>query len=590
MKEKLRKVFCCCDFARSASGAEDKGAFLKKRLQAKCLAFLLKCCTPQETVIPPAEWRRLYGKWAPIGSEGAEVLCELLLNQRNERGAGDGGRRMLTLDLQGLRIGDDGVQALVPFITCDDGLVTFTLSGNDITDKGVNILLKALQASPSSVRRLSLIDNPLTADGVLRVINFCATRSLTLTELSLSRGVGAEGTRHAFVHEQLTQKMKDEFIKLLHSSQGNTLVSFHYSGFRGKDFDAAAFGSILETALCQSKLQHLALSDCYTSFHCDHKKGDSSQSLAEPLCLASAGLCSSKTQLKSLELQIPLSEEAVTALAAGISGATFLSKLSLRGCSMSAESLRIIGNALAGNSTLISLDLSHQSHEVAHPLCGSHWRSRLSTGRTSSIGLLSRRPLLPVFEALHRNRTLQELIVLGIDIFNSDVEELCACVERSGNHVICHVRHTGLNSEPLAIKLESLLSQNRSKCRGDLFARTAVVKHSDPIQLPPSGKDKDARPKLQAQMENKIKECTEPMGNCQTPATPAVLGKVKRPGKGKNNEKNDGEQDRCVFARVVTTAVSVSSDSIDASPTLATPSPIFYSPCESCPLQCVASL
>ncbi|RNC57847.1 hypothetical protein TcCL_ESM04586, partial [Trypanosoma cruzi] len=232
-----------------------------------------------------------------------------------------------------------------------------------------------------------------------------------------------------------------------------------------------------------------------------------------------------------------LSEEAVTALAAGISGATFLSKLSLRGCSMSAESLRIIGNALAGNSTLMSLDLSHQSHEVAHPLCGSHWRSRLSTGRTSSIGLLSRRPLLPVFEALHRNRTLQELIVLGIDIFNSDVEELCACVERSGNHVICHVRHTGLNSEPLAIKLESLLSQNRSKCRGDLFARTAVVKHSDPIQLPPSGKDKDARPKPQAQMENKIKECTEPMSNCQTPATPAVLGKVKTPGKGKNNEK-----------------------------------------------------
>ncbi|EKF33508.1 hypothetical protein MOQ_002617 [Trypanosoma cruzi marinkellei] len=502
----------------------------------------------------------------------------------------DGGRRMLTLDLQGLRIGDDGVQALVPFITCDDGLVNFTLSGNDITDKGVDILLKALQASPSSVRQLSLLDNPLTADGVLRVINFCATRSLNLTELSLSRGVGTEETQHALVHEQLTQKMMEEFIKLLHSSQKNTLVSFHYGGFKGKDFDAAAFGSILKTALCQSKLQHLALHDCYTSFHCDHKKGELLQSLAEPFWLASAGLCSSTTQLKSLELQIPLSEEAVTALASGISGATVLSKLSLRGCRMSVESLRIIGNALADNTTLLSLDLSHQIHEVVHPLCGSHWRSRLSTGCVSSNGLPSSRPLLPVFEALHRNRTLQELIVLGLDIFNSDVEELCACVERSENHVICHVRHTGLNSEPLAIKLESLLSQNRSKCRGCLFARTSVVRHCDPIQIPSSGKDKDARTKPQAQMENKIKEGTEPRSNCQTPAPPAVLSEVKTPGNGEDNEKNDGEQDGCVLAQVVTTAVSASSDSIDSGRTVATPSAIFYSPSESCPLQCVVNL
>ncbi|ESL09683.1 hypothetical protein TRSC58_02593, partial [Trypanosoma rangeli SC58] len=515
MEDCLRSLLCCRFVASCVdygTNAKDDEIVLKNRiLEAKYLAYLLKCCTPNEPVIPPPKWRRCYGKWVSLGPKGAEALSELLMNQLNCKATADGGRRVLTLDLHSLRIGDDGVRAFAPFIAREHRLVALVLSGNDITDEGVKVLLEALQVSSPSMRRLSLIDNPLTADGVRRVCELCANSSFPLTELALGRGVDGKEALQSLAHVKSAQTMNAGSIELLLSHCGNTLVSFTYGGFKGMDFAVEDFVFILQMALYQTKLRHLALHDCYTTIPCSLTNGESSNSLAAPFRLVSEALCSPMAQLQSLKLQISLSEEAVTALAVGISGATVLAKLSLRGCNMSAESLCIIGKALANNRTLLFLDLSHQSKEVAHPLCDSHWMSRLHTGKVNSNTFCSRRPLLPIFEALHRNRTLQELILLGIDVVNSDVEELCACVERSGNCVIRRVQYTGVNSKTLAIKLEGLLGRNRiqshNRNHNDVLAGTNIIKNSDPTKSQPTPEDNVAQCKLEAPMEQNATPC-----------------------------------------------------------------------------------
>ncbi|KEG10757.1 hypothetical protein DQ04_03331010 [Trypanosoma grayi] len=490
MRARLREILTCCTDARNVSGTADTeqatAAVESKQMRERCIASLVRCCTPQESVIPPLRWRKRYGKWAPIGLEGVEAIREQLLRQQNSfaRGGADEYRSTLALELYGLWIQDDGVKALAPVITSDNRLVSLVLGGNNITDEGVVALLSALEQSPKSLNRLALNDNPITAAGVLRIIGFCAAKTLPLTELVLSRVGRREERRQQLQLQQqqrasdesgaLPESMEDSFVALLHSENGGTLKSFTYRGSDSADFDAPGFGAVLQTALCRSNLQHLALQNCYTSVPSTGTQQHSAKSLAAPFTIAAAGLCSARTALRSLELQIPLSEEAVTALAAGISDATQLSRLSLRGCNMGAESLRIIGDALVTNYTLVCLDLSYQSTEIAHPLCDSHWMSQVQAGRANSNVHSSSRPLLPIMKALHRNSTLQELIVLGIDIVDDDVEELCACIERSGNKVIRHVRHTGVNSKPLTIKLEGLLSRNCNLI-GDEPQRTCSV-------------------------------------------------------------------------------------------------------------------
>ncbi|RNF27022.1 uncharacterized protein Tco025E_00706 [Trypanosoma conorhini] len=586
MKNRLRRLLRCCLFASCAEdceSAEDDAIVLKNRLlEAKYLAYLFQCCTPQEPVIPPPMWRKCYGKWVSLGPKGAEALSELLMNQLNGKIAVDGARRTLTLDLHKLRIGDDGVRAFAPFIARESRLVALVLSGNGITDEGVNVLLEALRVSSPPMRRLSLIDNFLSAGGVRSVCKFFATSSLPLTELAVGRGVEAKGACQSLVHDKVTQTMNADSIELLLSSRGNTLLSFTYGGFKAKDFSAEELLFILRMALCKTKLRHLALHDCYSTIPCSSTGGESPHSLAAPLRLAAEALCSPTAQLQSLHLQIPLSEEAVTALAVGISGATVLTKLNLRGCNMSAESLCIIGKALANNRTLLSLDLSHQSEAVTHPLCAHHWMRRLRTGEVSSNGLRSRRPLLPIFEALHCNRTLQELIVLGVDVDNSDVEELCACVERSGNRAIRRVQHTGVSSQTLAIKLEGLLGYNRSQSRNDALAGEGTIKYRDPTELKPSSKDKFAQRKPEAQPELKATACARLTSICRKPAPPCVSSSSQIRDNVKNGNNRIENKNSCVLTPMGTiAAVAVSSSFSDSNVALAAPLSEIYSPCGS---------
>ncbi|RNF08961.1 hypothetical protein TraAM80_02369 [Trypanosoma rangeli] len=594
MKDCLRSLFCfrfVASCADCGSNAKDDDIVLKNRLfEAKYLASLLKCCTPYEPVIPPPKWRRSYGKWVSLGPKGAEALSELLMNQLNCKVADDGTRRMLTLDLHSLRIGDDGVRAFAPFIAREHRLVSLVLSGNDITDKGVKVLLEALQVSSPSMQRLSLIGNPLTAEGVRSVCELCANSSFPLTELAIGRGVDGKEARQSLVHAKSAQSMSAGSIELLLSNCGNTLVSFTYGGFKGRDFAVKDFLFVLQMALYQTKLRHLALHDCYTTIPCSSTNGESSNSLSAPFRLVSEALCSPTAQLQSLNLQISLSEEAVTALAVGISGATVLARLSLRGCNMSAESLRIIGKALDNNRTLLFLDLSHQSKEVEHPLCDSYRMSQIHSGEVNFNTFHSRRPLLPIFEALHRNRTLQELILLGIDVVNNDVEELCACVERSGNCVIRRVQYTGVNSKTLAIKLEGLLRRNRS--HNDVRAGTNIIKNSDPTKLQFTLEENVAQCKLEAQMEQNTTPCTRITSICEKPTPLCVPSSSQMHNKLDNkNNSNDTNSSGDVGPMETTTVAAVSSSLSDSGFSLASSSFAIYSPRGgSCQLNCVGTL
>lgn len=428
------------------------------------------------------------------------------------------------LDLRSLRIGNEGFVKLLTALLHDDIVEHVLLGGNEIGDPAVNSLInnvvQGLSDSPSTfvpgLKQLSLSDNPITGKGVA-AFTLVASRFSMLERLEVGYGesnhsvespkdvhdiIGADDTRIIAEYIEATSKLKTFLFR------GSGACYPHCT------FSPENFAVLVESAIGKSSLKQLILEACYSS-----KTGNSDFStpaavnnngskengcsgtapnlaydvvnstessvqrsfanMQLPIHKAVAALGAATSTLETLVFRFPLGDESVQLLAAGLAKASHLQNLSLRGCDLTAKALSMIGDALTTNRVLRVLDVSYQSIAIAHPAVLTELRSSSKRNQPysftlpdlcriepSSAGHLQRddrqHPAMPLIKSLHKNRTLVELGILGINISTEDIEELCACIERSGNRTIAQVSYTSSGNDALNMKLEEFLSSNRN--------------------------------------------------------------------------------------------------------------------------------
>nr|CCD13040.1 unnamed protein product [Trypanosoma congolense IL3000] len=439
----------------------------------KKIEALLASCTVQDLVVPPLSWHERYGDGASVGPEGATALYQHLLEHENLWGREDAWP--ITLCLHGMEVGDTGLDEFFPLISRVDRVKSVILSGNNLTAVGVQRLLWGLLKRQQPLEIIDLTDNPITLAGVLDVLYFCSNALQSPVELSIGRfmqpGKATRQEERAMSREIVMELLKEGLVHLFGNNEDTELRYFTYNGASVDEFDSGTFAAILQAAIAQSSIRHVSLRDCYTTIPREGSREWEYDALAKPFSTAALKLRSCQTKLQSLELTLPISDTAAAALATGIAGATFLKHLSLRNCSLSARALSYIGEALAENQTLISLNLSHQFpstevHPVHDGICHNNKKDTHACDNENDKrcpSMISSQPLLPVARALHKNHTLQILKVVGTRFTDKDVEEVCRSIECGGNSVISQVIHTGVLPVSLEAKMSSLLLQNASK-------------------------------------------------------------------------------------------------------------------------------
>ncbi|CAD2215770.1 hypothetical protein AGDE_06659 [Angomonas deanei] len=420
-----------------------------------------------------------------------------------------------TLDLRSMRIGDEGLAALAPGLLADRMLRNVYLSNNNITNEGVQRFANILNDPTNKYKecKVSLFvfaDNPISSDGI-RVL--CrALKHLTAVErLEIGKGrahaVDEEG-------ELLSPAAVESMIELVNEGP-QTLQTLVLKGtgdyYNSTGFSPEGMKDFVNAVVGGSNLSQLYLQECYTTkpgssgglaatvFHrnsttsapnsvVNRAEQVDMQALISPIHALATSLLSSSSCLETLVLRFPLSDEAVATLSHGIARAPHLVHLSLRGCDMSTKALTLLGNAIRSNTSLETLDISYQSAMIAHPLVLAELRSSSKRRQSISNGLLETSPtfsgyvsrhgggidgedvpsreerehaLLPVIKAMHMNRHLVRLIMIGINIQTSDVEELCSCFEISHNRTLCEVAYTPTGSAALKMKLDNFLHVNQ---------------------------------------------------------------------------------------------------------------------------------
>lgn len=434
-----------------------------------------------------------------IGDEGAAVLAGAL--------AGDG--LVENVILSGNQITDAGAKKFVEAFA-------------------TNKVGAAQRPSPSAITLLVLSDNPISSSGVTTLA--AGLGGLTrLQRLELGRGRVGEGSEDEADH--LSEEAAGALVRLIRSAPALTTLVFKGTGNALlTDFSPAALTAFVREVVPGGRLTALFLQECFTTkpiltpaspitttatnggspsrptsaeaangAPCalvDQGSSDPSllRAYLTPMIALAKALTQPTTRLTTLVLRFPLCDAAVEILSTGIAGAILLSSLSLRGCDMSAAGLRTLAAALVENRTVSALDISYQSNLIAHPTVlaetrsssrrrfsfpadhrdGSVQMSLSSTGTFSGasgdpIPTRAERdhPLLPIIKALHTNRTLAQLIMLGVNISTDDIEEMCSCVEQSGNHVVSEVAFTTTGADALNMKLENFLAANREYGMGN---------------------------------------------------------------------------------------------------------------------------
>ncbi|KAH9577525.1 Leucine-rich repeat [Trypanosoma melophagium] len=304
-----------------------------------------------------------------------------------------------------------------------DRRITLDLHGLRIEDDGVRALVPLL-SSDDRLMTLVLSDNNITDDGLGVLLEALAVSPKSIQRLFLSGNpVTPAGVRC-----------------VVEACVGGLLPSLHALSLSYPPNNSDENPEKSETSENGNENPQVALAAGLSRL----LRGDGGPSLA------------------ALDVSVPIGEAAAAVLAAGVADAPRLAALRLRGCGMTAAGLRHIAGALAASRTLVALDISRQSDAVRQPQMSS----------------ASQRPLLPIIKALHTNHTLRTLIAYSIDVVDDDVEELCACVERSGNTALQCVHLTGVTSKPLAIKLENLLMCNAKRAINE--CSISSVKSSNP--------------------------------------------------------------------------------------------------------------
>ncbi|KPI87485.1 hypothetical protein ABL78_3434 [Leptomonas seymouri] len=529
--------------AAAATAAVASAEDLKARARRRALQALVESLQRGEPVIPTSKWRGQYLKTNAIGPAVIATIVNYIHGKSGATAAeisaeadasktklGPGKHSISTLDLRALRTGDDGFVEMMTTLLDDTLVENVIFAGNEITDDGVHRIMKriasrnastvaAMSSTESSMKMvlpcqlkfIGLTDNLITSRGIAELSSI-APLFRSLEQLEVGRGQSGGGEDVDDVRDTLS--MDDVKTISTYIQRTPSLMTFLYKGtgnyYARSGFTPDGLASFASTVIAHSALQELYLLDCFSTkpamigpLTVQAPRGKAKVAASLPAaeepneswspehilksvrCLSNA-LCAPSSQLSTLVLRFPLSDEAVQALTKGLSRAPHLSKLSLRGCDMSGKALGYIGDALVSNRALRMLDVSYQSNTIAHPaylaeMRSSSKRRSCHTGSTTSAHsaaemarlelngggseLPSREerqhPLLHIIRSLHKNRSLAQLVMLGVNTSTEDIEELCACIECSGNTTLSEVWYTTAGNDALKMKLEDFLAANR---------------------------------------------------------------------------------------------------------------------------------
>lgn len=536
--------------AAAATAAVASADDLKARARRRALQALVESLQRGEAVIPSSSWRGQYLKTNAVGPAVISTIVNYLQSKSVTSGAAaasvtKAGRvkhRIRTLDLRALRAGDDSFVEIMLALVEDTLIENVIFAGNEITDDGVHRLIQRLKARdgaaassasasatapaaalttagsghaaiPCGLKFIGLTDNLITSSGIADLATI-APLFHSLEQLEVGRGQSGGGEDVDEVRDTLS--LRDVKAIATYIQRTPALLTFLYKGtgnyYARSGFSPEGFSLFADTVVGHSALQELYLQDCFCTkpgvvgpLTVQAPRGKTAAAAAAPLTptddsdetwaseqvlkavqTLSSSLCVASTQLSTLVLRFPLSDDAVQMLAKGLARAPHLSNLSLRGCDMSGKALGYIGDALVSNRALHMLDVSYQSNTIAHPAYIAEMRSSSkrrfsyasSVGTAFSAAEIARQelssggsevpsreerqhPLLHIIRSLHQNRTLAQLVMLGVNITTEDVEELCGCIERSGNKTLSEVWYTTAGNDALKMKLEDFLAANR---------------------------------------------------------------------------------------------------------------------------------
>jgi hypothetical protein len=400
----------------------------------------------------------------------------------------------------GNEITDDGVRRLIKLIESRDGGGAAAADG--VAASSLKVVL------PCQLKFIGLTDNLISSRSIADFASAAAVFR-SLEQLEVGRGQSGGGEDVDDVRDTLT--LTD--VKTISSYIQHTpsLATFLYKGtgnyYARTGFSPDGLSLFVDTVVGHSALRELYLQDCFstkpamigpvtvqaprgkvnaTAAAEEPEESWSAEQILKSVQTLSTSLCLPSTKLSTLVLRFPLSDEAVQTLARGLAHAPHLANLSLRGCDMSGKALGYIGDALVDNRALVMLDVSYQSSTIAHPAYLAEMRSSskrrfsyMSSGGTAYSAVEMARqdlssggsevpwreerqhPLLHIIRSLHHNRTLVQLAMQGVNISTEDIEELCACIERSGNKTLSEVWYTTGGNDALKMKLEDFLAANR---------------------------------------------------------------------------------------------------------------------------------
>lgn len=260
-----------------------------------------------------------------------------------------------------------------------------------------------------------------------------------------------------------------------------------------------------------------------TSSHGQSKEENSPFSSSSVLEVLRAVLCSPQHSLHTVILRTSFRSHEVTLLASTIRCSSFLKKLVLRNCDLTATNYRELGNALTQNESITYLDLSfpHSSMKMktgentihrkdssgglnsldSQPTSARHsaqkGSEKLHTDpngakdlafsrmfkkkRSSSVcsiqtslisptrGASRIRPLRPLLSALDNKRRLKVLKLIEVAMDVEDIEDICDGIERRGNTSLVHLSTSFSRAEALLQKLRQLLLHNQMVADPECF-------------------------------------------------------------------------------------------------------------------------
>ncbi|KAG5493908.1 hypothetical protein JKF63_01740 [Porcisia hertigi] len=549
---------------------------MRARARRQAMQALVGSIRAGEPTIPTMKWRRQYIKTPGIGPATVSVIANhiqglpMVLPSPKLTDAPRPGMRPLhrirTLDIRALHAGDDGFVEMMSALLDDTLIEKAIFSGNDITDDGIRGIISRISSYkgipavdddtsatgtastaagnglqrclPCKLKHLVLTDNTITSDGIAS-FSAIAPFFAHLEQLEVGRGQSGGGGDVDDVRDTLSTKNIATIAAYIQRS--TKLETFLYKGngnyYARNGFTPDGLVTFVDATVGDSSLKELYLHDCFTTksdmvgpVTMQAPRGSKAAStdefgdpwapevLQRPMQSLSRALTAVSSNLNTLSLRFPLSDDAVQILCTGIAQAPKLLNLSLRDCDLSSRALSLIGDALRKNKALCFLDVSYQSYAIAHPalleelrssskrkmsliptvgyLAAEAMRQDLRSGNPEILSCEEREhALLPIIRSLHTNRTLSRLVMLGLDISTDDLEELCACIERSDNHTLAQVWYTRAGNDALDMKLEDLLVSNRKRSAdGRSAACGGALGHSSVCSTPRSVGLKASRP------------------------------------------------------------------------------------------------